>query len=366
MVTGQERKVETAFALGWHVAELRHARDEPGPPAMPAICLDQIQQFGLRQRVEVLVRQIRNGLASLGLLALDGDGANESIASFWCLWPLPLTEETPPADVRAKLDDVAEAHVGLLTALTAEDFRLGKAYALGVELSETVLLTYATLVRGTLDDDTRALWEEKRIQILVQQLGDLNSAFVDHAATVTAATLSDWSKTSQAWFETEDLVKLANERLYPQGAAWRAILSGEKLPTDYITVSENMRAIRNLLRDYGAVGWACLRSALWLWLVVLAALALLGVIAFVTYQFKAQVQAVYASLIGLLGVFGVTVATVVSAVKKALSTAEDRLWQAERAAAVAIALDWTPVRSKRSHVARLGASKVADKRPELT
>jgi hypothetical protein len=54
---------------------------------------------------------------------------------------------------------------------------------------------------------------------------------------------------------------------------------------------------------------------------------------------------------------------VVAAVKKALSTAEEHLWQAETAYAIAVAVDWVPVRAADSHVEQLGRLTIQDRRP---
>jgi hypothetical protein len=369
--------VEKAFAFGWHLAELRNVTLEHGgaPPSgeAPAGCLSQVHNFDLKDRADLLARQLEDGLGSL-----PSDTSNAFRDVLEAIQK--AVEPNSTTALNGLLDKLKDEHVELLKILTSKDFRLGKAYGIGVQLAETVLLSYAALRATSRPPSSPAppiekeskpgtlelLWNPKRIQLLVVQLRELKTAFQDYAVDATTATLLDWSKTSAKWSRAseEELRRTAEDHLYPQGAAWRAMLSGEKLPTDFLQVSEYVKAISNLLRDYASFAWRFLRSSPWLLLALGLVLAVLAGAAFIALQNPAQVQAGYATLIAVLGVFGVSTATVAAAVKKALSTAEEHLWQAETAYAIAVAINWVPVKPADSEVDRLGRLTVQDPRPD--
>ncbi len=350
-------RVETAFALGWHLAELRHAPQDPADDRPePASCLPQVQNFGLTNRVDLLVRQLEQGLKSFPAASNVLKTVQKDFGDL----------EAMPKESQAAESRLRWAHVELLKILTSEDYRLGKAYGIGVQLAETVLLSYAWLRAARPDDATiEPLWDRRRIQLVTGQMQDLKTVFQDYAVDAATATLLDWSNTFAQWSKgtPEELKKIGEDNLYPQGAAWRAMLSGERLPTDFLQVSEYVRAIANLLRAYASFARAFLRRSPLLGLALVLLIGMLGAAAYLGLRNQAQVQAAYATLIGVLGVLGVSAATVVAAVRRALSTAGDHLWQAETAYAVAVAVDWVPVKSAESHVERLGRLSIQDRRP---
>jgi hypothetical protein len=249
--------------------------------------------------------------------------------------------------------------------LTVEDFRLGKAYAIGVELAEMVLLTYRALKAPAPDMElVKELWKPDRTKLIVGRLRDLKSQFQPFAIDATVTTLQDWLRAYGQWssFSHRKLDRMADQRLYPQGNAWRAMLSGEKSPEDFLRVSEYAAAIGNLLRDYASFALQFLLRAPWLLgAIALAAAAVVGATLY-AWQHQQQVQAAYAALISMIGITGLSTATIVTAIRRALTSAEEHLWYAEKAAAIALAVNWVPVSvpAEDSHVRRLGQLNVED------
>ena len=84
-----------------------------------------------------------------------------------------------PGQLRAA---VAELHRQLLMALTAADFRLGKAYGLGRALAQTALLPDATH-----PETFGRTFARFRLDNLLGWLADLRSAFPPHAAEAVSA-----------------------------------------------------------------------------------------------------------------------------------------------------------------------------------
>ena len=83
---------------------------------------------------------------------------------------------------------VAELHRQLLMALTAADFRLGKAYGLGRALAQTALLPDARH-----PETFRGTFARFRLDNLLGWLADLRSAFPPHAAKAVSGSLQAWA-----------------------------------------------------------------------------------------------------------------------------------------------------------------------------
>lgn len=356
----QQTDIDRAFALGWHVAELTHLQDDsPRPMEGPGV-LKQIVNLDFDGRAKLLVDQITQGIAQLQVPA--GSAKLTIPAQLAALQQ--LTEGRDPLS-EADLVRVPSAHETLLTQLTAADYRLGKAYALGTQVGETVLLGYVAVRDGVDRAVVEQLFARERVALIAGQLHELKTEFEDHAADAVSTTLLDWSETAPIWSAESDTAAkrllVAND-LYRQGAAWRSMLSGEKEATDYLNLVDYAKAIGDLLGEYAALarnvgfsGPTLVGAGVLVLLVALATVALDVVV-------SAQVQAVYTALIGLAATVGITGATITASVKSALATAEGKLWETELSAAVAEAIDYVPVRNPESHVKGLRKVSRAEER----
>lgn len=341
--------------LGWHIAELQHMGPGPGPAARPAGTLPQIGNLDFAERLSLLVEQVATGLAALPVETPD---ALRQIAS------KVAGGTAAPADLQ-QMDIV---HRLLLTGLTGKDYRLGKAYALGVGLAETVLLGYRELSqpspsREFLDE----LFGADRIGQVAGQLRDLKSVLADHAADATIATLLDWSETRSTWIrlahgevppgagvatapgEQRSLAR----RLYEQGMIWRALLSGEKDARDYLQVLDYARSVGRLAGHFGELGRKLFLSPGILLAMSVAAIVVVLVAILMAGVLHADLQALWTALVGLLGVLGVTGVGVTTGVRQALANTESVLWDSELSAAIAEAVDRVPVAPADSNVGAL-------------
>lgn len=135
-------------------------------------------------------------------------------------------------------DAAADLNCQILRALTAADFRIGKAYRLGVALASTTLSPESD---GELDRSfgTRA------IEIRTA-LADLASVMRPHASRAVALSLRTW----ESWAADPELdgKPLASDdwaavrcALRRQGQLWRALLSGEKDGIDMLAIGDTCK-----------------------------------------------------------------------------------------------------------------------------
>ena len=342
--------VRSAFALGWHVAELSCREDRAattsGYRLRPLGALDS----DIRRRL--LIAQISADVDALGLerrgpvrpLRVAGAREDRPFAPLGKLDEIHL----PP---RPELE-VNDLHLAILLRLTVKDFELGKAYSLGAGLGQTVLEAYEKVrpnLNGKLSmEDARTrlriVFTHERVLELWSYIKDLKSRFPPYAADPVAATLWDWCKwAGYTPHMTKGLPAECGEtiadRLRRQGQLWRALLSGERKPTDCLLLANYVDAASDLRRRYWKLAGRVLsrRLGTLLLLIIAAGLALATWIA--VQQFANNIGA---SLVGVLAALGVSGAGVVAALKRALSQAENALWETEMTAAIAVAISQLP------------------------
>ena len=351
--------VQTAFAVGWQVAELAQLDVERREAESSWQLLPQVMDLGVMERVKLLQLQIPCGVDAIGIPEEAPAGVAE--------WPMKdfrthLKDTVENGTFRN--DKVKDVHDDLLQSLTARDFRLGKAYSAGVTLGQTVLACYNAATR----DDVRAsfgrvvdqLLARESIDRLVGQIRDLKTSFQPLAADACAATLRDWQK----WWEKQrevhgeelppTLRAGVSVNLYYQGQLWRALLSGEKDPRDLLQAKDYVAAVGDMARSYLAIGRKLFTAA--------RVTLLLGFAALVTalvFVLVEHVQQVWSFVVALLTVAGVGVAGAVAAVRSAVTQAGGHFWEAELAAAVAASLEKMPDEKPGSSVGQPGARSSA-------
>lgn len=343
-------RVRSAFALGWHVAELSCREDRA--PATSGYRLRALGALDSDIRRRLLIAQISADVDALGL---ERRGPVRPLRVAGAL-------EDRRVDPLGKLDEihlppgpeleVSDLHLAILLRLTVKDFELGKAYSLGAGLGQTVLEAYEKVrpdLNGKLSmEDARTrlqmVFTHELVLELWSYIKDLKSRFPPYAADPVAATLWDWCKWAG---NTPQMTKglpaecgetIAN-RLRRQGQLWRALLSGERKPTDCLLFANYVDAASDLLRKYWMLAGRVLsrRRGTLLLLIIAAGLALATLIA--VQQFANNLGA---SLVGVLAALGVSGAGVVAALKRALSQAENALWETEMTAAIAVAINQLP------------------------
>jgi hypothetical protein len=362
---GGNPKVEQAFALGWHVTELVHMLPDAGNPKSPHYLLDQVGNLGVRERSQLLIALVESERQATGLHlpvivtaprpASPAGATNEGIGPALYL-----------ADGRLSPDWVTTLHAEQLAELMGGDYKLGKAYLLGVGLAETVILGYKIAAHKDPTKypmaDLRPLFEPARINPMIGQLRDLKSSFQAYAADASETTLREWA----AWIEEQippdwtgagvgslTAEQLA-DRLYYQGQLWRSLMSGEKESQDALDISRYLEAVGDVAGKYLRLfaQWVC--SPLGVVSVVLI-FGLLGGLLYLSIT--GQLHDAVSSVVVVLGAVGVSTAGITAALKRAVNQAGQHMWQAELATAVTDAINKCPATPKASAIRKLKTGK---------
>ena len=368
-------RVQGAFSLGWHVTELYHfdklrrdvdlrshpsAPTTPKNPGQPMDALPGIGSLPDGERRAILVRQIRRDITQVWVQTLDGPDLRKLDEQVVALQGIPHVDEFCRA--------VVALHKTLLSGLTVADFRLGKSYGLARTLAESTILPCAVATserlnpsaaaRGPAEQDsptghqrgaTRTLFEESlwqqldsgRVTQVQGWLYDLRDCFPTHAADAVATTLAGWAvwmirPTNRAgrpveWRKDEDRDPI-ERALRRQGDVWRGLLSGEKDPVGMLNSDYYFAAIRSLLARISRLALRFLGTGVGFVLFLIVLVAGIGLYASSTTR---NGTSVLPAVITFLGSLGITTGTAWAAVQKALSKAEQPLWSAELAAAIA-------------------------------
>jgi hypothetical protein len=300
--------VSQAFVLGWQMAELyRPGRSRSAAPA------DETDLPGLSRLSEpeltvLRANQLQAGLAKLtkpitacGLTVPD---AQALLAN--------LTDPNTNQDA-----EIRSFHVAILAALTAADFRLGKAYGLGRALADTT--------RSPADPGAELA--RYRVATVSGWIRDLSSAFPPHAAHPVAKSLTAWScyVEPDSGGKRRDLDAQLRRQLGAQGRLWRNLLSGERLPTQTLEVLDYLKAAEGMFRQSGSVTLTFVKHYWW---VILLALALVfgGIALVVSSSGWAATGAGAASLLASLGLTWKGIGT---ALGTAVARIEPPLWDSQ-------------------------------------
>jgi hypothetical protein len=379
--------VISAFVLGWHVAELFHAnvpRSVQRRQASPER-LAGIGDLEPLSRARLLLAQVRADLQR----AWRFDDSGQQPPDPSPVQSLLEAEVRAPGQLQAA---VGELHRQLLVALTAADFRLGKAYGLGRALAETALLPDAknpeTLQRA---------FARFRLANLLGWLADLKSAFPPHAAEAVRGSLQAWAAWSEAptlrpaiddqpgapdaevdgqavgtapmspyasvlpwprrvtprswlarqprelqarpvdWQSARDRESVTRA-LHRQGQLWRAILSGEKDCIDLLSTDDYLWAADQLL---GHLRRLTLRFLRRFWITT-TAVAVILVTAVVTVLVVRAVSTTVAAVLTAAGAVGLTWRGAASGLGRVLAQAQRPLWDTELDVVVANAVTRLP------------------------
>jgi hypothetical protein len=340
----RERGVSSAFVLGWHVAQLFHSRI-PGSAARRQTGLGKlagIAELNPLARARLLLAQVQADLWQTWRL-LDRDQHQPDPGPVHSL----LEADTrSPGEVRSA---VAALHEELLMALTAADFRLGKAYGLGRALAETALLPDAT------DPPTfQRQFDRHRLANLLEWLADLKSAFPAHATEAVRWSLQAWAAWSQEpillpalpgqrpgrpvdWSSPADRESVTRA-LHRQGELWRAVLSGEKDGVDLLSGDDYVQAADRLLGRLRRLTLGFLRR---FWITT-AAVAVLVVVIAATLVFVQAAATVAAVVLAAAGAIGLTWKSAAAGLGRVLGHTQRPLWESELDTAVAGAITRMP------------------------
>jgi hypothetical protein len=242
--------VAVAFSLGWQMAELYSPHHRQQTPSSEER-LPGIGSLSDQARLGILVDQIQTGLAKLNdQLSRAGFGPFD-------LGSLRVQVSSEEARRRA----VRELHMRVLGALTAVDFRLGKAYGLGRALADT---SRQPTNRASICEEL----EHHRLANLLGWLDDLSSALPAHAGHSVAKSLVRWRDWAKQWRRQPASRRARRQalseqqalsRLRRQGELWRALLSGEKSGGEMLEIDNWLDVARSFMRRIGRIA----RGLIW-------------------------------------------------------------------------------------------------------
>ena len=326
-------EVEAAFALGWHMSELFGLPGEStatAPPPAQLLYLPPPKKLDRSQLFELLKTQIG---ADLGrLLSLTGDNLSQDARQ---QLSAAASLALPGPDAAAFRAQVLELDGQLLQALTDADYRLEKSYSIGRAMCTVT-------AQRTLNDLKNVGIEGGLFSLLAGWLRDLKSAFATGTCDATVVTLLQWQ--AQASDEAPDTEQRFNvDHLQRQGEIWRSMLSGEKLPTDYLNLGDYLTAGRNLMGHYAALA-ATILSPWRLWIAGGVVVVLLATAGAIYLHLDAAVIGIGAAVLGL---FGVTSATVTAAVRQVLQLVQAPLWEAEITDAMIVCMSLADIPEER-------------------
>jgi hypothetical protein len=249
-----ERAVELGFLLGWHIAELFFLSPEPSSASdeangvasysnQPAF-MTAMDDLSAPQQAQLLARKIHteskalaahissvNPAADLGALTIDGSEALVAAAA----------QSSGPGTASFR-KQVSEQDIGILLALQAADPSVGKSYVLARDLA-AVMLNPANLT-------SRILGDQKRMSRLNAALEDLKSQYAQWAADAVRRNLVEWQKWADAAGKNADLETPPANVLLRQAEIWRAMLGGEKAPSDFLRPQDYLAANRKMLLEF--------------------------------------------------------------------------------------------------------------------
>jgi len=300
-------RVSEAFALGWQMSEIyRPDAPEQAPPTQ-AGDLPDLSQLGSADWDEIGMYQLQAGISKLSE-AIIVAGLTVPEAEQFSAQLRPLTGEQRAAALK-------RFHIDLLATLTAADFRLGKAYGLGLALADATRFPA----------NYRIELASSRVSVLSAWIRDLASAFPPHASRAVAHSLEQWgawvANTTKSGDATEATVL---PHLQPQGRLWRSLLSGEKRPVDTLQQIDYITAGEESLKNAGSLARRFLRHYLW---ACLGALALL-IVGIVVILVAGNPAGIVSGAVAILAGLGFGWKTIGTSLGAAAARVESPLWGA--------------------------------------
>src|SRR6266540_2559319 len=234
-----------------------------------------------------------------------------------------------PAAAEVGKAEVAPDLLELRAAMTAADFRYGKAFTCGTRLARMTLTTQGL---EAFEDN----FSPEAVSELQESIADLTTVLPDHAGQAVSLSLTYWLQyrlsAPQRW------PKPMTAMVVRQGRLLRAVLSGEKDAKDMLAPEDYLAAVLQLFdKARRLLGKGIARS--WRWSVPLLAVVLALVVGVVVLVANDEGAAsVIAGLVALAGSVGVTWKSISTSLRRAGELLGKQVWGAELDAAIAIAI----------------------------
>lgn len=325
-----DREISCAIGLGWSIAELYTLRagelsSSPNDNLLP---LRTSLPATARLRLELSAAA---GDAQRAGVPIDPDEMREL---------MDLASRAPGSgDAEQQLHERIESwHIGLATALWADEGAKGKAYELGSFLSDTWNRVVLAMRReGDADalvaDELRAVFHDDRVQRIKVLLDDLQARIDPAAVRIVQQHLESWQSHVLEQVTEHGVRRLAFEPTRPQleplasqTVVWRQLVTGEKEPEAYI--GHDARAqVRDTMVKRMLAGY----RLKWRSLVMGAAVAAACVLA-VGQLAKLLAGAELAPIIAfggsLAGAFGLKITSIAMTMRRSLDARAELIWNA--------------------------------------
>jgi hypothetical protein len=312
--------VSAAFSLGWHVAQaLAWAQTTEAPK--DELELDDVTRWA------VLISKIEAAHERLAKGAQPRENEGRPSAASDSGDVRALAKEPPVA----KAADVERVGSALLQELYVSDSKLGKAFQLGQGMHQMC-------GHGPVTD---AL--QDRVAAVRLLLADLASTLPANAAHSVMNSLSLWEDAvfpappkPRRWRRhapqagTTSTPEHVADCFRRQGAVWYSILAGEVAAKDLLRLSDYVGSAEEVIGRLRELAVRAIRGRLLPWVLVVAALLVVGVVVLVL---STSASGVTVGATTLIAAFGLTWKGIGGVVGRAAAKGEQALWDAQ--------LDWT-------------------------
>ncbi|MEA2127970.1 MAG: hypothetical protein QOJ85_861 [Solirubrobacteraceae bacterium] len=325
-----DREIACAIRLGWRVAELYSLRtgelsSSPGDNVLP---LRTSLPPTARLRLEL---RAAAGDAERAGVPLDPDELSE-LLDLACRAPGSGDAEQ---DLRARIETW---HIGLVTALWAEDVGIGEAYELGSFLSDTWNRVVLAMRReGDADalvaDELLAVFSEERVQRIKVLLDDLQARIDPAAVRIVQQHLASWRSQVREHVAENGVTRLPFaatwsqlQPLASQTVIWRQLVTGEKEPEGYI--GRDARAkVRDTMVKRMLTGYRLKWKSVVVGAAVTAAFVL-GVGQLAKLLEGAELAPLIAFGGSLAGAFGLKITSIAVTMRRSLDARAELIWNA--------------------------------------
>jgi hypothetical protein len=320
----------TAFALGWHMAQLFGPLQQPRPP-LPSDHLPSIDEYDTPARIDLGFDELKSLLKRAKLPDLHRHAQEKA-------W-----NGAAPAD---RNDTLRRLHFDILDALDCEDESQAASYQLGLALSDACWFPDTNHVLPEDSPRVDILFDQfsrDRLATLQGWLGQMSS-LAPETAPVVSRSLQNWSDWIDANVKTLKRDWSAHEAaivaaLRSQSRAWHRLLSSESTDRSQPPMGAWIHAGEAILRSTRAVLVKMIR---WFWPVAIIILAATGGLLYLALHDAHGTARVWTTLVTVVGAISASGVGLRSGALKLAGGLEQTAWQAATLDAQAWAVTWLP------------------------
>jgi hypothetical protein len=330
-----DHRVALAIDLGWRMAELFALNVEYEPTECAWHLLPSRNSLSRRDRWE------RELLAAAGATSRLGvDVPQQRFDELRELAGRAAARTGAEADFR---DELERCHITLDKQLWTRSESDGRAYELGIMLSDT----YNRIARVYHEhpekarDEWLAVFGEDRVRTVTTLLDNLQSRLDPGAVAVVRDQVEEWrARVNKALGDgsgREAPSEEASKQMRPQAVTWRQLLTGDKEPEAFLGPTARARVRDQLLHLMWRRYWSWAAGLSAVLFVASAILLLLHPDVGGWYSKHTRDAALVTSVIvSLMGAFGISKASINRAIRQNLRTWSTLLWNRALASVVCV------------------------------